>query len=63
MEQHVELSVVTAPSLFEEISPGNVSSEEIFLWIYAFLSLFLDLKQIFLKLLLFLTLSKSSLMK
>lgn len=63
VEQHVELSEVTVLSLFEEISPGNVFSEEIFLWIYVFLSPFHDLKQIFLKLLLFLALLKSSLVK
>lgn len=60
--QHVGLSEVTVLSLSEEISLGNVFSEEIFLWIYVFLFLFHDLKQIFLKLL-FLALSKSSLMK
>lgn len=60
VEQHVELSEVIVLSLFEEISPGNVFSEEIFLWIYVFLSPFHDLKQIFLKLLVFLALLNSS---
>ena len=63
MEQHGELSEVIVLSLSEEISLGNVFSEEIFLWIYVFLSPFHDLKQIFLKSLIFLALSKSSFMK
>lgn len=63
VEQHGELSEVIVLSLFEEISLGNVFSEEIFLWIYVFLFPFHDLKQIFLKSLIFLALSVSSFMK
>lgn len=63
VEQHVELFEVIVLSLSEEISPGNVFSEEIFLWIYVFLSPFHDLKQNFLKLLMFLVLLKSSSIK
>lgn len=47
MEQRGELSEVIVLSLFEEISPGNVFSEEIFLWIYVFLSLSHDFGHLF----------------